>query len=450
MGLAALLFCAALAVASPAADAQGGSCRACDENPDRCIDACTLLIDGGLRDAGTLSKAFKNRGDAHARKGALDAAAADYGRAMTLTPGDAAAVNNRGIVFNRQGRFDAAISDFSRAIALEPGRAAFRINRARAHHGKKDYTAAVADLDHAIALNPEDPRALNNRAGALMMLGRHDAAIRDLDRAIALDPDYPVAFNNRGIARAGQGDFTAAIRDYDRALALRPDYAKARENRQQAVRKQRQAPAETLDLPPPEPAMEQVPALLAGAPNRSRRRNPIPNRRGLPHPPPPRRRQPWRKCPQPPYPHLHPACRWRRHRPRHRRHLPHLRRPLWRRQAHPCWTVSSPWKTPCAPPTPRPSCVIKCVCVKRATMPGPPTAGSAVPCCRQSRPAWKQVAHSRKQPRPRARVVTNLCLANPRICPESRRVFPVGLSSFCTVEFCTTRHSIAAISHLWE
>ena len=264
--LVAVLFCAVLALAPAPADAQGGSCRACDTNPDRCIDACTVLIDGGLRDARTLSKAFKNRGDAHARKGALNDAAADYGQAIALSPGDTSAINNRGILRNRQGRFDDAIQDFSQAIALAPGRAAFFINRALAHHGKKDAAAALADLDRAIALDPDDPRALNNRAGALMMLGRHDAAIRDLDRAVALDPKYATAYNNRGIALAGKGDFAAAIRDYDRALALRPDYARARENRMKAERRQRQTPAETLDLPPAEPAVESAPVDLTDVP----------------------------------------------------------------------------------------------------------------------------------------------------------------------------------------
>lgn len=272
LGIALLCAALALADARPATAqstdmaAAGGSCSACDVHPDRCIDACTLLIEGGLRDPRTLSKAFKNRGDAHARKGALDAAADDYGQAMALNPDDAAAVNNRGIIRNRQGRFDDAISDFSSTITLQPGRAAFHINRAHAHHGKKDYAAAVADLDRAITLNPDDPRALNNRAGALMSLGHFEAAIRDLDRAIALDPKYAVAYNNRGIAQAGKGDVTAAVRDYTHALALRPDYAKARENRLKALRKQRQVPAKAVDLPPPEPAIEQTPVLLSGAP----------------------------------------------------------------------------------------------------------------------------------------------------------------------------------------
>jgi lipoprotein NlpI len=64
--------------------------------------------------------AFINRGKARADKGTLDAAIADYDKAISLDPNWARIYNNRGFAKVRKGDFDAAIADLDKAIALDP------------------------------------------------------------------------------------------------------------------------------------------------------------------------------------------------------------------------------------------------------------------------------------------------------------------------------------------
>ena len=49
------------------------------------------------------AEAYSNRGIAYYRKGDLDQAIADYGRAITLDPQHAEAYNNRGIAYYDMG-----------------------------------------------------------------------------------------------------------------------------------------------------------------------------------------------------------------------------------------------------------------------------------------------------------------------------------------------------------
>lgn len=82
-----------------------------------------------VRHSPSQATAFLNRGDALSA-GLMDAAIADFDRAVTLDPRLSAAYVNRGNVFAQMGKTDFALADYHQAIQLDPRFAAVYAMRA--------------------------------------------------------------------------------------------------------------------------------------------------------------------------------------------------------------------------------------------------------------------------------------------------------------------------------
>ena len=84
------------------------------------IEACTVVIAGGLVGRKDLGAAFKLRGSAYADVGEYDKAIDDYGHAIEINPGDAEVFNERGASFGGKGQYAQSILEYDRALALKP------------------------------------------------------------------------------------------------------------------------------------------------------------------------------------------------------------------------------------------------------------------------------------------------------------------------------------------
>jgi len=175
--------------------------------------------------------AYYNRGLAYRDKGDLDHAIADCDQAIALKPDFAVVYLSRGLAYGNRGDLDHAIADYDQAIALKPDFAVAYLSRGLAYGNKGDLDHALADYDQAIALKPDSAEAYLSRGLAYGNKGDLGHAIADFDQAIALKPDYAVAYNNRGGAYFHKGDLDRAIADFDQAIALQPDHANAYYNR---------------------------------------------------------------------------------------------------------------------------------------------------------------------------------------------------------------------------
>ena len=118
---------------------------------------------------------------------------------------------------------DAAVADFDRAISLRPEFAFAYLSRGVAARRSGNLDRAVADFDHAIALAPGMADAFAARGDAFRAKGDLDKAILDFTRAIAITPKASKYFSGRGDVFSAKGDLDRAIADYDQALALAPD-----------------------------------------------------------------------------------------------------------------------------------------------------------------------------------------------------------------------------------
>lgn len=192
-------------------------------NPDQTIEACTIVIAGGLVNGADLGAAFRNRGNAHDDKGQYKRAIADYGHALAINPADSETLNDRGASHSAMGHYDLAILDYDRALALKPARAMVLGNRCFAKAVMDRLQEALADCNESLRLRPGDANTLASRGFAYLKLGHPDAAIADYDAEIRLNPGNPYSLFGRGIAKRQMGDLSGSKTDTAAAGAIAAD-----------------------------------------------------------------------------------------------------------------------------------------------------------------------------------------------------------------------------------
>jgi len=157
------------------------------------------------------------------------------GKAIAISPGNAAFYSNRGIALRQLGKLGEAVASYDHAIGIQADYPEAHYNKGAALKECNELEAAVASFDRAIALAPDYASAYSNRGIALTELGRPGAAIPSYERAVAIKDDYTVAYSNRGVALQELKQPAAALGSFDRAIALEPDYAEAYSNRGAAL-----------------------------------------------------------------------------------------------------------------------------------------------------------------------------------------------------------------------
>jgi tetratricopeptide (TPR) repeat protein len=192
----------------------------------------------------------------------LDAAAADYGRALAINPDYADALKGLGSVLMRQNKLAEAEECCRKVIGLTPddprahnnlsavlrGRGANdeatacarealrrKPDYAEAHNNlgtillvDKAYAAAADAFREAIHYAPKFPDARVNLATALLGLGRHTEATASLREAIAMVPSHAIAHNNLANAYRELDYREEARQEFEAALALNPGLTSAR------------------------------------------------------------------------------------------------------------------------------------------------------------------------------------------------------------------------------
>jgi len=169
--------------------------------------------------------------------GKIDAALANYDRAIELRPGFAMAHYNRGILLEKIDRHHEALASYDRAIALRPDFAAALCNRGNLLLHLRQLAEALESYDRAVALRPNFAMAHYNRGRVLQDLNRQGEALASYDRALAARPQFAEALSNRGNVLLELTRLTEAVASYDRAVEIRPDFAEALSNRGSALEK---------------------------------------------------------------------------------------------------------------------------------------------------------------------------------------------------------------------
>ena len=149
------------------------------------------------------------------KRGQVDAAIAEYARALAYRPDLIEAYNNLGVALRAQGKTAAAVACYRRAARLRPGHPPTLSNLANALRAAGEIEEAVALLSEAFAAEPGSAEIAGNLALALRDLGRLDEALALFDRSLALRSDRPVVHVERGIARLLAGDLPGGYGDLE-------------------------------------------------------------------------------------------------------------------------------------------------------------------------------------------------------------------------------------------
>lgn len=170
------------------------------------------------------------RQKAFAATNARDFAAAEtyWTQLLDYLPHEAAIWSNRGNARVSQHHLEAAIADYDKAIELAPEAPDPYLNRGTALEGLGRWEEAIADYNHVLELDPTDAAAYNNRGNALAGLGQWEAAIADYKKAADLAPDYVFARANYALARYQNGDTQEAIRQMKNLVRKYPQFADMR------------------------------------------------------------------------------------------------------------------------------------------------------------------------------------------------------------------------------
>jgi tetratricopeptide (TPR) repeat protein len=205
-----------------------GSCltladRATRLNPDRPNRRSPVMTPLGSWPANSnsvvLAVVMRQRAIAAVQQGYYITALAFFRQVLSYNA-EAKDYNDRGCIYLKLGQLDAAIADFDRAIDLAPDQADAYLNRGIASMLTGAYRQALQDHSEALLLNPQNVRAWINRGIVLRHLGHYDLSIQCFDQALRLGSRVGYIYGERGRTHEQMGDWNCAHRDYLRSIEI--------------------------------------------------------------------------------------------------------------------------------------------------------------------------------------------------------------------------------------
>jgi tetratricopeptide (TPR) repeat protein len=184
------------------------------------VDAAIAQYEKALEISPDFARAHNNLGSALASRGQVDAAIVQYEKALEIKPDLAQAHNNLGNALASRGQVDAAIARYEKALEISPDYAQAHNNLGYVLAGRGRVDAAIAHFQHALEINPDCVEAHYNVGAVLAGRGQIDAAIAHFQKALEINPDCVQAHYNIGAVLAGRGQVDAAIAHYQKAVSL--------------------------------------------------------------------------------------------------------------------------------------------------------------------------------------------------------------------------------------
>ena len=153
-------------------------------------------------------------------KGHLEAALAEFGRALEENPNLTEAHLGMGNIFRERGDLGTASAAYQRAVETNPEHfdANYYLGLMRQMLGK--IQLAIVSYRKAIALQPDSAIANRDLASAYLQVGNAPAALPYARRAVSLDRESQAAWCNLAACHNLMGDFPAAIDAYREAAEL--------------------------------------------------------------------------------------------------------------------------------------------------------------------------------------------------------------------------------------
>ena len=189
--LALVALLAAPALAKPAARPAGTAVTAEDvrvclgasgSTPQEQIPVCTKIINSGKIHHPHESDFYATRGAAYSALKQLDAALADFNKALTFEQ-KGEFYFQRALVLLAKNDIEKAKADLAMVIQLDPKFPPVYFIRGLVGYQAADYKAAIADFDAAIQHNPTYYQAIFARGAAKIRAGDNSGGQDDLKQA---------------------------------------------------------------------------------------------------------------------------------------------------------------------------------------------------------------------------------------------------------------------------
>ncbi|XP_020537233.1 suppressor of RPS4-RLD 1 isoform X2 [Jatropha curcas] len=162
-----------------------------------------------------------SRGIAQVNEGRYASAISIFNQILREYPTYPEALIGRGTAFAFQRELEAAIADFSKAIESNPlaGEAWKRRGQARAALGES-VEQAIQDLTKALEFEPNSPDILHERGIVNFKFKDFDAAVEDLSACVKLDKDNKSAYTYLGLAFSSIGEYKKAEEAHLKSIQL--------------------------------------------------------------------------------------------------------------------------------------------------------------------------------------------------------------------------------------
>ncbi len=158
----------------------------------------------------------------HLERGRLDEAIRATSAAIAADRASSEAYELRAGAQWEQGQLEAAVADYDRALALSSSSISVRTQRAqvlvelggRNEEALRELDSVIAEFD---AVDPDDPLAAyarRSRAAVLASMGQLDAALSEATNSLELQPGNAWAYYTRGNVRLQAGDAVGALSDF--------------------------------------------------------------------------------------------------------------------------------------------------------------------------------------------------------------------------------------------
>jgi tetratricopeptide (TPR) repeat protein len=169
-----------------------------------------------------------NQAFAATNKGDFATAEGYWTQILDQYPNNAAVWSNRGNSRVSQNKLDAALADYNKAVELAPDVTDPYLNRGAALEGLGRWEDAIADYNRVLEMDPKDAMAYNNRGNAEAGLRQWDKAIEDFKKSADTAPNFAFARANYALALYEIGDQDEAIHQMRNILRKYPKFADVR------------------------------------------------------------------------------------------------------------------------------------------------------------------------------------------------------------------------------
>ncbi len=182
--------------------------------------------------------ALINEGNALISAGKPDAALAKYNEALKFAENgeDPEVFFNRGIAYKVKGEIDKAAAEYERALEVTPKYAEALNNLGNIRKDQKQYDEAIRCLELSIEVFPDNPNTYNNLGTVFAMKGNFNKAAVYFTKAVRLQPSYIDARQNLGLAYQQQGRLDVAEKEFGEVLQMTRGMMLREEKRLEAAR----------------------------------------------------------------------------------------------------------------------------------------------------------------------------------------------------------------------